>query len=250
MSRFMRTVIAVLVANLPRRWWGPFEERYPLHASAWMSGLATMVVGIAIGIPGYLGFVQGAAGGINEGLIQGRSDLVFIPGSALLSLPVFLFATPQGLAALYLTGSGFLRAAGAFLADDVHGDFLLTGADWLVVRIVAHEDRVRKAVEREKLEGPAVPDRLVTGEHAGRPDYDFVLLASRRKVDWEPRAYLVTGEGRAFQIGDPFDLTTKAGLRAAYPLRELRTGEAIRHAIPYELPPLFRRNSGSDPNFS
>jgi len=243
----MRVACAVLLANLPTRWWGPFEEEYPLHQFAWVSGIVTLLAGIALGIPGYIGYVTTAAGGVNEGLITAQSDLVFIPGWAVLSLPIFLLTTPAGLTAMYLTASGLVRAAGAFLADDVHGDFLLTWIDSAVRRIVAHEDHVRRSTERERLEGPEVSDRLVTGEYVGRPDCELVLLASRRKTDWEPGSYLLTPEGRAFQLGEPFDFQARAGLRTAYPLKELRTGEAIRHAIPYQLPPLSRKTGDPSP---
>lgn len=232
----MRSIVAVLLANLPVRWWGPFEERYPLHRMAWVAGLLTMGVGIGLGIPGYIGFVRVVTGDANSALIGAQSDLVQIPGWALLSLPIFLLTTPLGLASMYLTASGFLRAAGAFLADDVRGDYLLTAGDALIRRVVAHEDRVRQAATREALEGPAVPDRLVTGAQIGRPEFELVILASRQKPDWAPNAYLVTPDGRAFRLGRAFDFTSRAGLRAGYPLTELRTLDAIRHSIPYELP--------------
>ncbi len=233
-------LVAILLANLPVRWWGPFEERYPIYQMAWLSGLLTMLVGLAVGIPGYLAFVQRVSGDVNTALIGAQSDLVQIPGWGLLSLPVFLFATPLGLASMYLTASGFLRAAGAFLADDVSGDYLLTAGDALVRRVVARETRVRRRLAREALEGPIVADRLVTGEQIERPEFELVLLASRSKDAWEPNAYLVTPDGRAFRLGVSFDFESRGGLRTAYPLTELRTGEAIRHSIPYDLPPVWR----------
>ncbi len=236
----MQAIAAVLLANLPVRWWGPFEERLPLYRVAWVSGLLTMFGGLAIGIPGYIGFVQRVSSDVNTALIGAQSDLVQIEGWGVLSLPIFLLTTPAGLASMYMTASGFLRAAGAYLADDVRGDYLLTAADALVRRVAAHEDRARRTSEREALEGPVVPDRLVTGEAIGRPEFELVVLASRRKDDWEPNAYLVTAEGRAFKLGTPFDYTSRAGLRTAYPLTELRTLDPIRHSIPYDLPPVWR----------
>lgn len=232
----MHGAVAVLLANLPVRWWGPFEERYPLYRMAWMSGLLAMLVGIAIGIPGYLAFVQRVSGDVNSALIGAQSDLVQVPGWGVLSLPIFLLTTPLGLASMYLTASGFLRAAGAYLADDVRGDYLLTAVDGIVRRVVAHEDRVRQAATREALEGPAVPDRLVTGAQIGHPEFELVILAARQKPGWEPNAYLVTPDGRAFRLGLAFDFRSHAGLRAAYPLTELRTLDPIRHSIPYDLP--------------
>ena len=235
----MRAAIAILLANLPVRWWGPFEVRFPLSRVAWLSGLATMLAGVAIGIPGYLAFLQEAAHGFNDG-IGANPDLgIKSSGWAMASLPIFLLATPVGLLSTYLTGSGFMRAVSAFIADEAHGDLLLTGIDAAARRIVAHEDRVRRDQERLRLEGPEMPDRLVVGASVGRPDIELVILASRAK-DWPRGAYLVTDAGVAYQLGEPFDFRIPAGLRAAYPLTELKTGEAIRHAIPYDLPPLFR----------
>ena len=235
----MGTAIAVILANLPVRWWGPFEVRFPLSRVAWLSGLATMLAGVAIGIPGYIEFLQEAAHGFNAGIGADPELGIKSSGWAMASLPIFLFATPIGLLSTYLTASGFLRTVSAFVADEPHGDLLLTGIDAAARRIVAYEDRVRSESERLRLEGLAVPDRLVTGTSLGRSDAEFVVLASRAKVDWERNAYLVTSEGRAYRIGEPFDITLPAGLRKAYPLTELRTGEAIRHGIPYELPLLF-----------
>ena len=236
----MRALIAIALANLPLRWWKPFEERFPLHRMAWLSGLATMFAGIAIGIPAYLIFMGQAADGFNTA-IGANPDLgIKSMGWGLASLPIFMFATPIGLLSTYLTLSGFLRAAAAFVADDVRGDLLLTGIDALFHRWWRDADEWNARKSREKQEGREQPDRLVTGEWLGRPDIELAIVASRRK-DWPRGAYLVTEAGQAYRVGDTFDVTTKAGLRAVYPLIELKTGEAIRHAIAYELPPLWMR---------
>jgi hypothetical protein len=229
-------LFAILLANLPRRWWGPFEERYPLHRFAWLAGLATMGVGVGLGISGYIRFVAAAADGMNRALIAAQSDLVQLPGWGLLALPAFLFTTPLGLLSLYLTGSGFVRAIAAYLADDVRGDFLLTVVDAGVRRIAGRTRASRETRAREHLEGPDVADRLLTGAQVRRPELEFVLLAARRKPEWLPNAYLVAADGTAYRIGVPFDFQSPGGLRTAYPLTTLRGGEAIRHAIAYELP--------------
>jgi hypothetical protein len=236
----MHTVLAVILATLPVRWWPAFEERFPLYRMAWVSGLAAMLAGIALGVPGYINFVLKATDGVNRGLIGAQSDLVQIQGWGVASLPLFLFATPTGLASLYLTASGFLRAVAAFLTEEVRGDYLLTGLDALVVRCWTKRTRARAAASRQRREGAEAPDRLVTGAQIGRPEIELAVLASRLKPLWEPNTYLVEPDGRAFQLGPPFDVETRRGLRAAYPLRELKTGEAIRHSIPYELPPHWR----------
>ena len=207
---------------------------------AWLAGLATMFLGIAIGIPGYLIFMGQAADGFNMA-IGANPDLgIKSMGWGLASLPIFMFGTPVGLLSTYLTLSGFLRSAGAYVADDVRGDLLLTGVDALVRRWWREGDDWNARKSREKLEGRPMPDRLVTGQWLGRPEIEMAVLAARRK-EWPKGAYLVTASGAAFRVGEPFDFTTPAGLRAVYPLTELKTGEAIRHAFPYELPPLWTR---------
>lgn len=197
-----------------------------------------MVAGFAVGIPGFLNYLAEAAGGMNQAVIDAQSDLVQMQGPLLLALPVFLFTSPAGLLSLYLAISGLGRFAAAYITDEPQGDWLLTTADGLVRTIGVGADRWNRRKTREKLEGPAGPDRLVTGDWLQRPDIDLAILATRRK-DWPRGAYLVTNDGAAYRVGDTFDLQTKGGLRAVYPLTELRTGEAIRHAIPYQLPPLW-----------
>jgi hypothetical protein len=199
-----------------------------------------MLTGLAIGIPGYLDFMAAAADGFNQGIGVNPDLGIKSTGWGLAGLPVFILATPTGLISTYFGITGMARAISAFIVDEVHGDFLLT---WLDASIRAIGTRLRGYAagnRRQALEGAAAPDRLVTGEHAGHPDFELVLLASRRKVGWETNSYLVTPDGAAYKVGKAFDLTTQAGLRTAYPLTKLRGGEAIRHSIHYELPPLWR----------
>lgn len=236
----MRTLAAVILANLPVTWWEYFEDRFPLQRAAWVSALVTVFAGFAIGIPGYLAFLATAAHGFNSAVAFDPNLADASRGWALASLAVFLLATPKGILALYLTAGGLVRFASAYIVDDARGDFVLTWLDGMVRRLsrwmVARDARVT----REKREGPDVPDRLIPGGAADRADVPFVVLAARRKPDWERNSCLVTGDGKVFKIGDRFDIVTAAGLRTAYPIVELTTGEAIRHSIPYELPPLWR----------
>jgi hypothetical protein len=236
----MRTVAAVILANLPVNWWGPFEDRFPLRTSAWISALVTLFAGFAIGIPGYLQFLATAADGFNAAVVFDPNLADASRGWAVGSLAVYLLATPQGLLATYLALGGLVRFASAFIVDDVRGDFLLTWLDAGVRKLWGRASARDARVAREKLEGPDMPDRLVTGDAVGRADASYVVLAARQKPMWERNSYLVTADGTAYRIGERFDLKTLAGLRTAYPIVELKTGEAIRHAIPYELPPLWR----------
>lgn len=232
----MSFLAAIVLATLPRRLWSHFDDRFPVQRAAWLSGLAAMLGGIALGAFGYIAFVSEAADGMNRVLIGAQSDLVQLPGWALLSLPAFLFTTWRGILSLYLTASGLLRAAGAFLADEYRGDYLLTLGDWGIRRVWRSRTVARRRAWRERLEGPEVPDRLVSGAQVRRPEFELVLLASRAKVEWETGSYLVQADGTAYRIGAAFDVESPAGLRTAYPLSPLTTLEPIRHAIPYELP--------------
>jgi len=240
----MRALVAIVLANLPTRWWALFDERYPLARFAWLAGLGTMLAGLAIGIPGYLEFMQAAADAFNTAIGANPELGIKSSGWGLASLPIFMFGTPTGLISTYLGFSGFLRATSAYVTDDPRGDPLLTAAD-AMVRAAWTRLRSRRArLTRAALEGPEVRDRVVSGRSLGRPDIELAVVASRKR-DWPRGAYLVTRDGAAFRIGESFDLQTRSGLRAVYPLTELTGGEAIRHAIPYDV-----QKPGSDPNFS
>ncbi|MDQ3069579.1 MAG: hypothetical protein M3R55_07620 [Acidobacteriota bacterium] len=62
----IRAVPVTLLANLPVRWWGPFEDRLPLHQCAWLAGIATLLAGFAVGIAGCLSFLEIAAQGFHD----------------------------------------------------------------------------------------------------------------------------------------------------------------------------------------
>lgn len=232
----MHSLLAILLANLPVRYWPALEERFAIHRAAWLSGAVVMAAGVAIGISGFLAYAWETAGRTTEAFMAANGDDVLLPGSGMAALPVFLFATPIGLLSLYLTGSGFVRAVAAYLADDPHGDFVLTALDGAARRVAGRLRAAGSRRQRERREGPAVADRLVRGDQIGRPDLGRVLLASRVKDGWTPGAYLVGGDGTAHRLGTPFDIELPSGLRTAYPLTPLTTLEPIRHAIAYELP--------------
>jgi hypothetical protein len=236
----MHTAIAILIANLPQRWWSVFDDRFAVSRHAWMAGVLTMIAGTLLGVHGFLVYVGIAADGLNIGLLRAQSDLVQLQGPLLLALPAFLFASPVGLLSLYLSISGLVRFAAAFIIDDPHGDWVLTGIDSLARRAHRRTSDWDARRTRERREGVQIPDRLLTGALLDRPDIQLAVIASRRK-DWPRGAYLVTPAGIAYRVGDAFDLETRHGLRTVYPLTELTTGEAIRHAIPYELPAEWRQ---------
>lgn len=223
--------------------WSRFDDRFPIQRAAFLSSLLVMLAGVAIGMSGFLDYAWEMTSRTTDAFIAAHGDDVLLPGSGMAILPVFLLATPMGLLSLYLIASGFLRAVEVFLLDHGRGDPVLTLIDaaWRgMSRRVRDASRRRT---RERLEGPTVPDRLVSGARVGRPDVPLVLLASRAKPDWAAGSYLVGHDGTAHRIGAPFDYDTPAGLRTAYPLTPLTTLEPIRHAIAYDLP----RKMGTDP---
>jgi hypothetical protein len=81
---------------------------------------------------------------------------------------------------------------GAATIGDPFGDPLLTGVDALGRRAFSafRGDTARRA--RERLEGIAVSDVLLSGRDGGAPEADVVVVASRRKAGWEPGVSVVT----------------------------------------------------------
>jgi len=86
-----------------------------------------------------------------------------------------------------------------------------------------------------------VPDRLVTGESAGLTA-DYVVIASRRKPEWEAGAIILTSTDW-YRLGAPIDAEMENGLRTLYPLTKLDAVEVVRRGIQYELPRLSTRRS-------
>ncbi len=177
----MQSLIAIVLGNLPVRYWSALEEQFPVYRMAWLSGTMTMFGGIAIGITTFLPYASEVTTRTSQAFIEAHGDLGLLPGAGMAVLPMFLLTTPAGLLSLYLTASGFLRAAGAFLADDPRGDFILTGIDTAFRRRVARTRAARRSADRERSEGAAVPDRLVRGDQIGRPDSAACCLRRARR---------------------------------------------------------------------
>ena len=140
---------------------------------------------------------------------------------------------------MYLVVSGTLRAISATF-DDPRGDFLLSGVHWVVTTLTDKNRRERARLSRESKEGAETPDLLQTGTWAGLDEVDYVVLAARRKPEWDAGAIVMTSTDW-FRLGVPFDIDTPAGLRAAYPLKKMDTVEVVRRGIQYELPRLSRQ---------
>jgi hypothetical protein len=241
-----RGVAAVLMAMLPRRRWQAFEG-LPIARASFVSALVAILVAVALGVDGFLDYASRAA----DGLVTATFDIAGrqvahpsgpeITGAApvaisIFSLAAFLFTTPTGWLVMYLLGSGTVRAVASLVNDPV-GDPLLTVLDSLLTR---SRDRARSTSlrrARERLEGAEVPDLLFTGERAGAPEADYVVIASRRKPDWTAGTFIITGD-KWYTLGHPFDLELPQGMRTAYPLTEQKVCEVLRRGIAYELPRL------------
>ena len=240
-------IAALVVGAAPRRVWSRLDPRLPLASTAPLAGVITLTIGFAVGVPAFLTFATGQADLNNAWMLHqlGSPTAVhaeaapLVPyGMSVLALFIFLFFTPIGLFSLYLVVSGGLRAVAAWL-DDPRGDFVLSGVHWAVTTIASKNREDRRRIARERLVGAETPDVLQTGAWAGL-DADYVVLAARRKPEWDPGAVILTTTDW-YRLGAAFDVQTPFGVRTAYPLTKLDTVDVIRRGIQYELPRLARR---------
>lgn len=226
---------------LPRRVWPRLPASLQMGPAAFASGLAFLLAGAAIGIPGFLSHAHATTAlgldaelhhvftspdaGYRQGLVQGFAGL---------SIFTFLLLTPKGWLTLYLMIGGAVRMAAAWFDDPV-GDPILTGIDALVWRGRARRRERLARSRREALEGPEVADRIVSSSAAGIPGCDIVVVSSRRKPGWE-RGVAVLTQDACYRIGAPVEQTIAGRLRTLYPLTGHRDFEAIRKSVRYDLP--------------
>ena len=212
-----------------------------MQSAAFVSGVATVFAGMAIGIPGFLDHARATTAlgldaelhrvftnpdaGYRQGLVQGFSGL---------SLFTFLLLTPKGWLTLYLVVSGTVRSGAAWFEDPI-GDPVLAGTDALVSTLRARRSARQARVERDTREGPETPDRIVSSAAAGIPGCDVVIVSSRRKTEWERGVAVFTPDG-CYRLGDPVERTVAGRLRYLYPLSAHADLEAIRRSVRYERP--------------
>lgn len=230
---------------LPRRMWNAWDGPLPVARMAGVSALLTFLSSFAVGIPGLLRYAGLAAGDVADNIIltshavnTGRAPLMALPGAfavSLFSLPAFLFFTPVGWLSTYLFVTGLYRSI-ASATGEPQGDPLL---DLLEARWTAARRRRRErmaAAERRALEGPEVPDVLLSGPDGGVPEAEYVVIASRLKPGWEQGTFVMTPDAW-YRLGPPFDRHYVHGLRRVYPLIRPGEAEVIRRQVRYQLPP-------------
>jgi hypothetical protein len=212
-----------------------------MEVAAFVSGFLMFVAGAMIGIFGFLEHAHAMTSlGIdaqlhkvftdpNAGYSQGM-----VQGFAGLSIFTFLLLTPKGWLSMYLTGTGAIRMGAAWF-DDFVGDPILTGIDLLLQRARTIRRTTVDARTREALEGPEIPDRLVSSAAAGVP-CDFAIVSSRRKPGWERGAAVFTPDA-CYRLGEPVERTIQGRLRTIYPLTAHTDHEVIRRSVNYTLPP-------------
>jgi hypothetical protein len=250
----VRTIIDIAVAIpagvTPRRHWPGLDRYIPVSRTAALSAIATIGLAAWIGIPGYLRHAEANAATAVDLMLsatgwrtprqEGPAATVAAAqltwAASYLSLLTFLTATPAGWLTLYLGGTGLLRTLSA-VVEDPHGDPVLTVIDRIVNRRLNAAAARRARQAREQLEGPVVPDLLVTGRAAGIPDADFVVVASRAKQAWDRGTIIITSE-KWFRVGTVVERQMPTGLRTLYPLTEKHDHEAVRRSVRYELPRL------------
>jgi hypothetical protein len=233
--------LAVPAALLPHRLWGRLPGWVPVESAAFVSGILTLVAGAAVGIPGFLAHAGANVSVANQGVLDAamRDPTVgyergMVAGAVSLSIFTFLLLTPTGWVTLYLIGSGGVRA-GAGWFDDPVGDPILTGIDHLLGASRGRGQAWSGRRTREALEGPEIPDRVVSGARAEIPGCDLVIVSSRRKPGWERGVVVYTATG-CYRIGEPVERTVAGKLRTLYPLTEHTDLEAVRKSVQYDMP--------------
>ena len=233
---FARVALAIPAGILPHRVWPALQRHAPVEGLAGASALVTLFFGFLLGANGFLAYAIEETRRGTEFFLR-RPDLPYVsPLAGVTYLFLFAFTTPKGLLATYVFLSGFYRVVMSIL-DEPRGDPLLSALWRWVTETSRRVEESQLRTERERREGPEVPDLLLTGENASVEGADYVVVASRRKPGWEAGVFVVTATGW-FRLGRPFDTELRDGLRTVYPLSRLQDVEVARRRVEYELPPL------------
>jgi hypothetical protein len=238
--RWVAFIVALPFAVLPHRLWQRLPW-LPVRSAAFISGILTLMAGMAVGIPGFLAHAGANVSVANQGVLDAamRDPRVgyergAVAGAVSLSIFSFLLLTPEGWVTMYLVGTGGLRAAAGWFEDPV-GDPVLTGIDEILLRRRQRRRARRARGSREALEGPETLDRIVSGANAEIPGCDLVIVSSRRKPGWE-RGVAVYTATACYRIGEPVERTIAGRLRTLYPLTVHADYEAVRKSVQYDMP--------------
>lgn len=252
----VRVLLALVACVLPRKIWVRWSDGLPVYHMAMMSAFLTLVAGFVIGTIGYVDFATEAASRNNamlleiaqrrqEGAAPAAVEISTAISTSLMVLAAltFMFFTARGLLATYLGLSGLFRLIAGFLGDP-HGDPVLTLVHRCFGRTAEKVENRAARRERERREGAEVPDQVLTGEQAGLPRADLVVVASRVKPEWTPGTVLDTDLGW-FRVGEPEERDPPEGLRTYYPLREVVHAEVFRRVIRHKLPAFPKARSST-----
>lgn len=245
-----RFIAAIPVSLVPRHYWPQLDTVIPVSRAAFVSAIASTLLAAAMAIPAYLEYTEANAALAVDAMLRASGWRATPAGEAApsdegavamwfsgyLSPVAFFFFTPVGVLSLYLAATGWFRAVSSYV-DDARGDPVLTAVDAVVRRAWLRLQTRRARRDRERLEGPEVPDRLLPGRAAGFPDADYVVVSSRVKPGWDPGAFVITSE-KWFRLGTPIERHLPVGLRTFYPLTEITDHEVLRRGVPYQLPPV------------
>lgn len=196
------------------------------------SAILAVAAGVLLGLRGFLAY----AGQASEAALRATDGIGTSIGISALSIVAFVLLTPLGWLAAYLFLSGLLRV---FLSvtGEIGGDPLVTLVDGVLHRRGIERMFRRAAADRERWEGPAVPDVVMRGVDAGWLEASFVIVASRLKAGWEKNVTVVTAHGW-FRLGAPEDRHLPEGLRVFYPLYPMGGAEVMRRSVAYDHPAL------------
>src|SRR4029078_11794759 len=147
--------VAMIAALLPHRLWRRVPSWMPIADPASPSGIATLRIAAAIGIPGFLAHAGATTSLANETMIaaeiQRKMDYNRGLVQGLAGLSIFTFVmTPVGLLTLSVAGTGVLRAMSGWFGDPV-GDPLLTGLDAVIFGAREKRREQRTHARREAL---------------------------------------------------------------------------------------------------
>ncbi len=248
MANAARYALGIIAAMLPARWWRWLDRYVPASDCAHISGILTLLAAAFIGLFGFLAYArQLSSDNLDAGWTVAQQNPqhddkigIFLRSGPMaftaFALPLFLFTTPLGLLSFYMAVSGVLRSIAPLFDDAAFGDPLLTGIDKLATGGARRSRARAEQMQRQKLAGPALPDRIMSASQLGIDHADFVIVSSRPKPDWSTGTVVLTAEG-AYRVGAIEDRMIAGRLRTLYALTEHKDLEAFRRVVHYELPP-------------